>query len=62
MELLLHSSIPGKRPCTAFQGVNVADTIQMYGKYIPGKHPCGPKSRCMFKRPWALARDTMHGM
>ena len=27
-------------------------------KLCPGKRPCGPKSRCMFKRPWALAWDT----
>ena len=51
-------SRPGKRPCTSFQGVNVAASIQTYGNYVPGKHPCGPKSRCMFKRPWALTRDT----
>ena len=50
--------LPGKRPCTSFQGVNVAASIQTYGNYVPGKHPCGPKSRCMFKRPWALTRDT----
>ena len=48
----------GKRPCTSFQGVNVAATIQTYGNYVPGKCPCGPKSRCMFKRPWALTQDT----
>ena len=29
----------GKRPCTAFQGVYVAASIQTYGDYIPGKHP-----------------------
>ena len=29
-----------------------------YGIYIPCKRPCGPKSRVMFKRPWALTRDT----
>ena len=50
--------LPNKRPCTAFQGVNVAASIQTYGKYVPGKCPCGPKSRCMFKRPWALTQDT----
>ena len=26
---------------------------------IPGKHPCGPKSLVMFKRRWAVTRDTM---
>ena len=50
--------LPGKRPCTAFQGVNVPAYIQTYGNYVPGKRPCRPKLRCMFKRPWALARDT----
>ena len=50
--------LPGKCPCTAFQGVNVAVSIQMCGSYIPSKHPCGPKSRVMFKHPWALTRDT----
>ena len=35
---------PGKRPCTSFQGVNIAASIQMYGNYVPGKHPCGPNS------------------
>ena len=41
-----------------FYGVNVAASIQMYGFYIPGKRPSGPKSRVMFKHPRALARDT----
>ena len=50
--------LPGKSPCTSFQGVNVADTIQMYENHIPGKRPCRPKLRCMFKRLWALTRDT----
>ena len=50
--------LPGKRPCTEFQGVTVAASIQTYGIYIPGKRPCGPKSRVMFKHPWALTRDT----
>ena len=51
--------LPGKRPCTSFQGVNVAASIQTHGSYVPGKHPWGPKSRVMFKRPWALTWDTM---
>ena len=51
---LHYRSIPDKRPCTKFQGVNVAASIQMYAIYIPGKRSCGPKSRVMFKRPWAL--------
>ena len=50
--------LPGKHPCTLFQGVNVAASIQTYGIYIPSKHPCGPKSLVMFKRPWALTWDT----
>ena len=50
--------LPGKRPCISFQGVNVAASIQMYGNYIPGERPCGPKSHGMFKCPWALTRDT----
>ena len=50
--------LPGKRPCTEFQGVTVSASVQTYGIYIPGKHLCGPKSRMMFKRPWALTRDT----
>ena len=57
-------SVPGKRPLlgkhlySSFQGVNVAASIQMYGNYIPGKRPCGPKSQIMFRRPWVLTRDT----
>ena len=50
--------LPGKRPCTAFQGATVAASIQMYGILIPGKRPCGPKSRVIFKCLWALTRDT----
>ena len=50
--------LPGKRPCIEFQGVTVAASIQTYGIFIPGKRPCGPKSRVMFKCPWALTRDT----
>ena len=50
--------LPGKRPCAEFQGITVAASIQTYGIYIPDKHPCGPKSRVMFNRPWALTRDT----
>ena len=34
----------GKHPCTAFQGVYVAASIQIYGSYIPDKCPCGSKS------------------
>ena len=33
--------LPGKCPCTSFQGVNVAASIQ---NYVLGKRPCGPKS------------------
>ena len=50
--------LPGKRPCTALQGATVAASIQTYGILIPGKRPCGPKTRVMFKRPWALTWDT----
>ena len=58
---LLYHNIPGKRPCpcTTFQGATVAASIQTCGIFIPGKRPCGPKSRIMFKRPWALTQDTM---
>ena len=41
----LYHSVPGKhpllgkRPCTIFQGVNVATSIQMYTIYILGKCP-----------------------
>ena len=53
----------GKRPCTAFHGVNVAASIQMYGIYmymhISGISACGPKSPVMLKHPWALTWDTM---
>ena len=41
----------GKHPCTAFQGATVAASIIL----IPVKHP---KSRAMFKCPWALTWDT----
>ena len=50
--------LPGKRPCTEFLGITVAASIQTYGIYIPGKYPYWPKSRVMFKRPWAITRDT----
>ena len=50
--------LPGKCPCTKFQGVTVAASIQTYGIYIPGKRPCGPKSRVMFKHPWVLTWDA----
>ena len=50
--------LPGKHPCTPFQGVNVAASIQMYGILIPGKRPCRPKSRVTFKCLWTLTRDT----
>ena len=60
----IYRSVPGKRPlpgkrlCAEYQGVTVAASLQTYGIYIPGKRPCGPKSRVMFKHPWALTRDT----
>ena len=50
--------LPGKRPCTPFQGVNVAASIQTYGILILEECPCRPKLRVMFKCPWALTRDT----
>ena len=54
-----YRSVPGKRPCTAFQGVNVhvAAPIQK-ACAIPGKRPCGPKLRVILKCPWMLTRDT----
>ena len=51
--------LPGKHPCTAFQGAAVAASIQTYGILIQGKHPCGPKLRVIFKCPWALIQDTI---
>ena len=53
--------LPGKCPCTTFQGATVAHSIETYGILIPGKRPCGPKSRVKFKRPWALTQDTKYG-
>ena len=50
--------LPGKHPCTIFQGATVATSIQMYGILIPGKCLCRPKSQVVFERPWALTRDT----
>ena len=50
--------LQGKHPCISFQEVYVAASLQTYESCIPGKHPCGPKSLGMFKRPWALTRDT----
>ena len=53
-----YRSVPGKRPllgnhpCTPFQGVNVAASIQIYGILILGKHPCRPKLRVMFKHTY----------
>ena len=40
----VYHSVPGKRPCTTFQGAIVAASIQMYGILIPGKRPCKPES------------------
>ena len=40
---LLHHNVPGKRPCTTFQGATVAASMQTYGIFILGKRPCGPK-------------------
>ena len=54
---MYYRNVPGKDPCTAFQ---VAASIQKYAIYVLGKSPCGPKSRVMFKRPWALTQDTTH--
>ena len=34
-----YRSVPGKRPCTAFQGVTIAASMQIYGILIPGKCP-----------------------
>ena len=47
---ILYHSVPGKHPCTIFQRVNVAASIQMCNM---GKRPCGPKLCVMFKPPWA---------
>ena len=48
-----YGSIPGKHPCTAFQGATVpASSMQTDGILILGKHPCGSKSWTTFKRPW----------
>ena len=44
-----YRSVPGKCPCTAFQGATIAASIQTYGILIPDKRPCRPKSRVMFK-------------
>ena len=44
--------LPGKHPCTAFQGATVtAFSIQTYGILILVKPPCGPNSWAMFKHP-----------
>ena len=40
--------LPGKGPCTAFQGATMAASIQTYGILIPGKRPCGPKSQVTY--------------
>ena len=48
--------LPGERPCSSFQGVNATASIQTYRSYIPGKCPCGPKSRVMIK---SAHGDTM---
>ena len=41
---ITYCSVPGKRPCTAFQGATVAASIQMYEISIPGiKRSYGPK-------------------
>ena len=45
------------RDMCSFKGVNIAASTQMYGSYIPGKHPCGPRLQVMFKRPWAFTRE-----
>ena len=51
-------SLLGKYPYTTFQGVTIAVSIQMYGILIMSECPCGPKSRVIFKHPWAITRDT----
>ena len=50
--------LPGKCPCTLYLISRGQCSSFSYGNYIPGKRPCGPKSRCMFTCPWALTRDT----
>ena len=52
----IYHSVPGKRPCTAFQGATVAASIQTYGILIPDKRPCGPKSQVTFNRSWVLTQ------
>ena len=51
--------LPGKRPCTSFQGVYVSAFIQTYGSYIPSKRPCGPKSRVMFNHIYRRLPGTL---
>ena len=57
--VLINTALLGKRPCIAFQGVNVAASIRMYGICFLGKRPCRPKSLVMFKCQWSLTRDTV---
>ena len=47
--------LPGKPPCTAFQGATVAASIQTYG--ILSTH-ASQNHEFMFKRPWALTQNT----
>ena len=57
-----------KRPCTAFfklmdQCIRSSFcNLKTYGIYIPGKRPCRPKSRVMFKHPWTLTWDMHYGI
>ena len=55
---MYYRSVHGEHPCTTFQGVTAAASLQTYGTLMLGKHTCSPKSRIEFKRPWALTQDT----
>ena len=55
--------LPGKHPCTEFQGVTVtvAASIQTYGIYIPGKRPCALTwdTTVLYMRPMDHARSEI---
>ena len=53
-----YHSILGKRPCTAFQGINVAASIQMYESYIRANVCAGQNCKLCLTTHGRLPGDT----
>ena len=52
--------LPGKHPCTKFQGVKIAGFIQIYGYYIPDKCPYGPNHELCLSAHGCLLRTLRY--